>query len=772
MSSYINTYIDNRPAIRQTLFIVDKDRKYLFDVNQNITIRKLKKMIVAAADLGKIGLRIFHDGVEYTDKDDSALDQLFPDLQLVEFTLRVSYDQIEDLDELIKLKLKQYCPLHPGKYPYFYCFHCHKSICSECLKSGLHNGHDTKEKYDYLQGSKNLVEILFKDLKDLFKNTKGVTDDSIENLKARVSVQFFPKLIEMVRKIEQKMMNLILFFFEKEKGNYKIIENNVLLLKDHCEKGLDKLKEEIVIEDMMVDEDVFLTFDSKFKEIGKEKEKFKEDIAKYKQFTETLYLIENVIDKTYREIYDFLSKYLDATEFEEIKNKINSQNISVIDKKKIFDTLLSNIKKKPRNPNNTHKYYLRNSDDFQQNDGYSSNVNNYGSYSNNDNNNYNINNNYYSDNYGKTNLQNSRNNNFINEDASKNNYNYGNNTNNYSYENNGLDNDNQNTQNSYYLRSRNNNLNNQNNIYDNNYSNYHRTSENEKNIIQKEVEAQEEEDESSGEIYRVVCNIVPPTNQVIMYNVDKDVIEKKNINIPILTGITHFLQESAWVNCNNKLYILGGIDDFGTVSNIFLEYDPIKDKIKRLPDSKYTHSSHSIFAYDDNIYVVGGEQLECEKYDLKNNSWSDLPSLSTTQVYPVLYVYNNMLYSLFGIDENKQKTDIIQRLNLRNKNAKWMLLSYKRNDCNLKVYGCGIAKISDTSVYLLGGMDDYGIRKDAIHFDFNTLTADKTDYILEEKAYFKDSVLLKLSKRSYGNFSIEESNPFLKIKFQVRIKTY
>ena len=131
-----------------------------------------------------------------------------------------------------------------------------------------------------------------------------------------------------------------------------------------------------------------------------------------------------------------------------------------------------------------------------------------------------------------------------------------------------------------------------------------------------------------------------------------------------------------------------------------------------------------------------------------------------------------MLYSLFGIDENKQKTDIIQRLNLRNKNAKWMLLSYKRNDCNLKVYGCGIAKISDTSVYLLGGMDDYGIRKDAIHFDFNTLTANKTDYILEEKAYFKDSVLLKLSKRSYGNFSIEESNPFLKIKFQVRIKTY
>lgn len=66
-------------------------------------------------------------------------------------------------------------------------------------------------------------------------------------------------------------------------------------------------------------------------------------------------------------------------------------------------------------------------------------------------------------------------------------------------------------------------------------------------------------------------------------------------------------------------------------------------------------------------------------------------------------------------------------------------------------------------------MDDKGIRKDAIQFDFSDLSASKTDFMLEENAYFKDSVLLKLSPKVYGNFSIEETNPFLKIKFQVRI---
>ena len=334
------------PKIHQTLFIVDKDRKYLFDVNENILIKKLKGMIVAAADLNRVGLRIFHEGIEYTNEDEKALNELFPGLELVEFDIRYSYEQVEDLDEIINLKIKQHCFQHNDKYPYFYCFTCKKSICSSCLAGGEHINHDTKEKYDYLQESKNLVEILFKDLKDLFKNTKEGSDDAVEALKAKVSIQFFPKLVEMVKQIEQKMMNLITFFLEKEKGNYNTIENNVKSLKTHCEEGLNKLKKEIVIEDLMINEDVFLTFDSKFKEIGEEKEKFKQDIEKYKQFSDNLAKIQAEIEKTYKEIYDFLLKYLTVTEYKEIKKKIDAQNIEKLDGDDIINKLLSDVKKR------------------------------------------------------------------------------------------------------------------------------------------------------------------------------------------------------------------------------------------------------------------------------------------------------------------------------------------------------------------------------------------------------------------------------------------
>src|SRR3569833_1126499 len=100
------------PRIRQALFIVDKNRSYKFDVNQTITIHGLKKMIVAAANLGKNGLRVFHKGTEYTEMEDSTLVELFPDLQLVEFTLQIVYVSEEERDKHIKLKLNGYCEKH------------------------------------------------------------------------------------------------------------------------------------------------------------------------------------------------------------------------------------------------------------------------------------------------------------------------------------------------------------------------------------------------------------------------------------------------------------------------------------------------------------------------------------------------------------------------------------------------------------------------------------------------------------------------------------
>ena len=100
----------------------------------------------------------------------------------------------------------------------------------------------------------------------------------------------------------------------------------------------------------MVDENVFLTFDAKLNGLNNEKDKIRQDIETYKLFTDNLKLIENIVEKTYTEIYEFLVKYLEITKFSDIKSKINMDNISEINKKEILERILGDIKKKESNP--------------------------------------------------------------------------------------------------------------------------------------------------------------------------------------------------------------------------------------------------------------------------------------------------------------------------------------------------------------------------------------------------------------------------------------
>ena len=333
----------NYPQIVKAIFIVDKDRRYSFDVNQTITIFNLKKIITSAAALGK-GLKLFHEGREYTNNDLDTLEFLFPTLNVVVFDLSVSYDSIEEFDELIKLKLTyKYCPIHYSKYPYFYCYNCGKSICSECVKSGLHNNHDFKEKYDYLQTSHNLVQQLFKNLNE---GVNKVDEKYLMQLKDKIKFKYFDSLVKMVKSIEGKLLELIDEFLKRNNSHINIVRKNMTELKNNIEEGLDELKDKISIEDMMLDEEIFLTFDKKYRDIGSKRNKILGDIESYNQFKQQLEILGNSIENIYKELYSFLEKYLTSDIYNKISNEIESVDILPVSKKDIMRALLSDIKKK------------------------------------------------------------------------------------------------------------------------------------------------------------------------------------------------------------------------------------------------------------------------------------------------------------------------------------------------------------------------------------------------------------------------------------------
>jgi len=336
----------NHPKIIKTIFILDKNRRYSFDVNQNITIFLLKKMIDAAANLNNAHLRIFHEGTEYTSYDGSSLDILFPEKELIIFNLTVSFDSFDAYDNLISLKLnKEYCPLHFSKYPYFYCYTCGKSICFQCVKSNAHKGHDYKEKYDYLQSGEKLVNEIFKNLNENISENRDL--DIYSQLRDKIKITFFSKLKKMVEEIEKRLIEVLEEFINRNKKNIEVVKNNMISLKKNCGEGLDELKEKICIEDMMLDEEIFLTFDKKFKDIKNEKDKIIKDMEEYKQFKQQLKIISDAVEKIYNEIYSFLDKYLTSDIYMKIIKEIEKIDILPLNKKDIIYRILSDVKKNP-----------------------------------------------------------------------------------------------------------------------------------------------------------------------------------------------------------------------------------------------------------------------------------------------------------------------------------------------------------------------------------------------------------------------------------------
>ena len=273
---------------------------------------------------------------------------------------------------------------------------------------------------------------------------------------------------------------------------------------------------------------------------------------------------------------------------------------------------------------------------------------------------------------------------------------------------------------------------------------------------------------NKNDIISNIYSIIPGTQRIQTYDSLKKQISSCNIKFSILINIDKFLLECSWVNYNNKLYILGGKDSEEKISHLFLEYDGKLNKLKRLPDSKFAHCYHSLFVHENIIYCVGGKENECEKYDIISNIWTSLPKLNNVQQYPVLFINNDYLYSFFGNDEKGKRTDIIQKINIKNNKSKWNLVNYNKGNCNLKMYGCGVLQMQKNIIYFFGGKLEHDLTKDAVEFNFINEKFDKTDAALMGYAYFKDNVLWKLGDDIYGNFSIEKNYPLQTITVELK----
>lgn len=156
----------------------------------------------------------------------------------------------------------------------------------------------------------------------------------------------------------------------------------------------------------------------------------------------------------------------------------------------------------------------------------------------------------------------------------------------------------------------------------------------------------------------------------------------------LATDYPYNFTEGGGVTCNNNLYVLCGINHFGSSRNLFFVYNESSKQWIRLQDFPVLINHPNITSYGNKIVVAGGFNPlrfgirtghfmfalwnpvnSVFEYDVINGEWSQLPSMPEPRGASGISVCDNNIYLAGGIDQNKKVSNSLFRYNI--KERKW-----------------------------------------------------------------------------------------------------
>jgi len=351
--------------IKNITFITDNETKYCLDVHYKNTIASLKKIIAAAANLNKKTITLTYNGIEYRDMEDQTLEQLFPNITEIIFIIgsrreALSKGEFNLLHQAIKrISIGPKCERHTIKYPNHYCFTCNKSICNLCKEEVTHNGHIITDKMDFLSDSEVIVNDIFRDITSQLRNLNLDNQEEINKLKSQINNFYFPTLIAQIKKIQEDL----LLYISKFENNVQIARSNMLdnvnNLESNCTEGLDELKNKISIKDILINEDIFLTFNAKLIQMSEEQNRIEKDSENYLKYCNVINLFSGETVKIYKDIKLVLDKIMKFEDFEELLNQNGNTFVQRIDKEEVINNILSNTDSKISSVDNKNSQFRK-----------------------------------------------------------------------------------------------------------------------------------------------------------------------------------------------------------------------------------------------------------------------------------------------------------------------------------------------------------------------------------------------------------------------------
>ena len=339
--------------IRQVVFLVE-NKIYKFDVNSHSTLKNLRKMVIAACNISNKVFEFTQNKKEIKAAEDTTIEKLFPNQDPIEINVNLIKQKSYDPDLPVRLNQGISCDSHEFKFPYLYCYDCSKSICSLCVQNDEHRNHEFIDKHDYLQNSEILINTIFRDLSDILTGLpSGEKKVEIERVKIKITTEYIPRLTKQIESIGFRLVEVVEYFLKQVDENKDTLMNNIDQLKKLCADGLEELKYQLKIQDIMIDEDIFLTFDEKIRQIALQKQNIFGDKRKYEEIVNSATLIDEAVESTYTEISKIIDTKLKTTFHEDFKQKVLSNTVLNINKEEIYNILFSDFKKHAKSPHKT-----------------------------------------------------------------------------------------------------------------------------------------------------------------------------------------------------------------------------------------------------------------------------------------------------------------------------------------------------------------------------------------------------------------------------------
>ena len=712
------------------------------DIKQNLT----KQMVEKTKD--NYIIKLYINGKEAND-DYCLLGNLIEgdrgDLVMACVTLpdEIANNEKKLYENLIK-HLSRTCGIHINNKAMNVCMSCSVSICDLCIQD--HQNHKIISKKEIINYEENLIQISnFLDEKfleiGLMNNKENMNyfnyQDFYKNIRQDLSRQC-DNLFKLIEEIKKKELHLINSFKLELESSFPSILDYRDKIKDLIFQLTENKKQRILRNDSD-----FIDFYLKYSQITNTSEKSKQNLLE----------IKNVTDKYKDIIYDFKIR----TEF---FLKIINENIEKI---RGYDLHYGNPINKVNVMNTSNNMLLNNSNNIRE----------FNSVNKNENVNY-LNLKYFDS-------SNNLNNNIINNLEANNKQQHDQNLKDYN--------------NSFVLSSQNsgkinlinllgstgknkNNLIKSLNKFSNNQkgpnllelslrNNQHLNKSN-KSFPDLAVEddsplkllndGQEKEIFLQNKIFSVQIS----SKNIFIFDNSTNLITKQEVDFTDCQ-MTKFESHQNTINYKNKFFISGGGGFYSAQK--FYELDQENLKLKKLNDMLYKHQYHTLIGAMNNIFAISGfNSKKCEKYEIKNEKWVELPDLNEPRSYPsCICLENKIIYLFGGFLENLGKSNLqVEKFNIQAP-LNWEKIELNASNGNIQEipFYSGIIQCSTDKIYLLGGkMSKESLSINNIYninLKENTIE-ENTELQIPQIDEFQGKLFLKFNAKKFAQFSSFNQN--------------